>query len=239
MKVELLVALISGVVALVSAGGTILSSIKIEKLKTDNEKRKDVDQKNKEMSGFSEPFARSAYHLQSRLYNIVRQNFIDVFLTHGSDRERSYATNNTVFLIAQYFCWTELVRREIQFIDLGEHDRTRELSHLQDNIERQWGTDQLPPNFRIFAGEQRALGEALIVTGLRGQECMGYGRFLKTFDNDMNPLIDSLRQDVLSLSDDLCQAQKRLKNIQHSLIDLLNLLDPTYLRFPETMRTKL
>jgi hypothetical protein len=249
MKVELLVALIAGAVALASGGGTIWSSIRnaensaanaraIEQLKIDNERLKDAAQRQREISSFSEPLARSAYDLQSRLYNILRQSLVNIYLVRGNDRERSYVINNTVFLIGQYLCWTELVRREIQFIDLGESSRTRELLRLQDSIYAQWGTDRQPPLLRIFAGEQRAIGEALIQAGAHGRECMGYGEFLKAFDTGVNPLIDALRADVMSLDSGLPQATERLTILQHALIDLLEMLDPAYLRFPGDRRSK-
>jgi hypothetical protein len=67
---------------LVSAAGTIWSSVRnagnsaanaraIELLKIDNERLKAADQRRTEISAFSEPLARSAYDLQSRLYNIL------------------------------------------------------------------------------------------------------------------------------------------------------------------------
>src|SRR5271166_6422129 len=249
MRVELIVALIAGAVALVSAAGTVWSSIRnagysaanaraIELLKIDNERLKAADQRRMEISTFSEPLARSAYDLQSRLYNILKQNLVNIYLVHGTNREQSYVVNNTAFLVGQYLSWTELVRREIQFIDLGQSERTRALLHLQDTIYSLWGTDGLPPLFRIFAGEQRAIGEALIQTGGRGPECMGYGTFLKTFGEGTDPLIDALRMDVISLGDGLGQAAERLKNLQHALVDLLEMLDPEYLRFPRERRAK-
>jgi hypothetical protein len=224
MRVELVVALIAGVVALASAAGTIWGSIRnaehsnanakvIEQLRFENERLKVAAQRQREISSFSEPLARSAYDLQSRLYNILRQGLIDVYLVHGNDRERSYVINNTAFLVGQYLCWTELVRREIQFIDLGESSKTRELLRLQDAIYALWGTDQQPPLLRIFAGEQRAIGEALIQISARGPERMGYGTFLKTFDKDVDPLIDALRADVMLLDKGLAQATSRLKNL--------------------------
>lgn len=95
MKVELAVALIAGGVALASAAGTIWSSVwnakhsdanaraieelkganekAIEQLKIDNERLKAAAERQKEMLNFSEPLARSAYDLQSRLYNILKQ----------------------------------------------------------------------------------------------------------------------------------------------------------------------
>jgi hypothetical protein len=211
----------------------------IEQWKNDNELLKAAEQRRKETSDFSEPLARSAYDLQSRLYNIMRQNLVEVYLTRGSDRERFYVTENTIFLVCQYLCCTELVRREIQFIDLGESARTRNLLRLQDKIYSLWGTDQQPPSFRIFAGEQRALGEALIQTGARGPECMGYGAFLKNFDSGVNPLVDALRGEMTSLENGLNRAAERLTKLQHALIDLLAMLDPDYLRFPQNRRSKL
>lgn len=249
MKAELTVAIIAGAIALISAGGTVWSSVRnaehsdanaqaIEQLKISNDRLNAADQKRKATSNFSEPLARSAYDLQSRLYNIIRQGFADAYINHGDAREKAYVINNTVFLIGQYLCWTELVRKEIQFIDLGESNKTRDLLRLQDNIYNIWGTDQQHPLFRIFAGEQRALGEGLIQIGVRGPECMGYGAFLKTFKNGVNPLVDAVGRDVSALGNGVGQATERLTNIQHALIDLLKMLDPDYLRFPEDRRSK-
>jgi hypothetical protein len=67
---------------------------------------------------------------------------------------------------------------------------------------------------------------------------MGYGAFLKAFSYDANPLIDALREDVKLLDSSLGQATERLTNLQHALIDLLNILDPEYIRFPESRRSK-
>ena len=68
---------------------------------------------------------------------------------------------------------------------------------------------------------------------------MGYGAFLKTFNKGVNPLVDALRGDVAWLGNGLSQATDRLTNLQHALIDLLTILDPNYLRFPENRRSKL
>src|SRR5262249_50374327 len=93
----------------------------IEQLKIDYDKLKVAAQREKEISKFSEPLARAAYDLQSRFYNILQLELIDMFLVRGDDREKAYVVNNTAFLIGQYLCWTEMVRREIQYIDLGSN----------------------------------------------------------------------------------------------------------------------
>jgi len=249
MKTELIVALIAGAVAILSATGTIWSSsqtnnnaLAIKRLEIADETAKAAAQRQNEISRFSEPLARSAYDLQSRLYNILKQNLIDVYLVHGDEREKTYVIDNTVFLIAQFQCWSEQVRRGVQFIDLGKSEKTRELTRLQDSIYSLWGTDAHPPPLRIFAGEQRAIGEALIQTDDKGLEqsgCIGYGAFLKRFTPGANPLIDALRADVSSLgAHGIDSATERLKSVQNALIDLLVMLDPDYIRFPADRRTK-
>jgi len=67
---------------------------------------------------------------------------------------------------------------------------------------------------------------------------MGYGAFLTTFTKGKNPLIDAIKADILSLETASGQANERLTNLQHALIDLLAMLDPNFLRFPEKKRSK-
>jgi hypothetical protein len=217
---------IAGVVALLTSLLTSSTLRKTEREKLEHPRRQQI-------SRFSEPLARSAYDLQSRLYNILRKGFVQAYLANGSARERGYAIDNTVYLIAQNLCWTELARREIQFIDLGKDKQTRRLLRLQDTLYAFWGTDAHSAHLRLFAGEQRALGEALIAEDR--PECIGYGHFLKTFTPGKNPLVDALRVEVAS---GLPQATDRLREVHHALIDLLDLLDPKHLRFPLDRRAR-
>lgn len=197
---------------------------------------------------YSEPLGRAAYDLQSRIYNIIagpdaehphRGRFLEVYLRRGDKRTRNYAAKNTLFLIAQYFAWTELARREIQFIDLGVDKQTRDLAELQDKIYNLWQTDRHDTLLRIFAGEQRALGERLIRDAQRGPECMGYASFLDFYKANPDPLLCALEAEILALGTSLDRARPRLVALQHALLDLLAFLDPSFIRFPERTRTKL
>ncbi len=189
---------------------------------------------------FREPLGRAAYDLQSRLYNIIKSNFLNAYLKHGDERTKLYVIKNTLFVIAQYFAWTELVRREIQFIDLGADEQTRKLTELQDNIYTIWQTSGYDdPLFRIFAGEQRAIGERLIREGPSGPECMGYASFLDFYKEHPDPLLTAVEADVTGLGANLPQALPRLVALQHALVDMLDFLDPKFVRFPQRNRTKL
>jgi hypothetical protein len=188
---------------------------------------------------FREPLSRAAYELQSRIFNIVRGGFLQTYLESGDDRTRFYAMHHTVFVIAQYFAWTELIRREIQYIDLGKDEETRQLARLQHRIYATFQADRYPPLLRVFGGEQHAIGERMIHEGPRGPQCIGYASFLDYLKADPDPLICAIENDVQSLGMQLQQALPRLVELQHSLIDLVVFLDPQAVRFPEKNRTKI
>ncbi|MCK1545778.1 hypothetical protein IVB12_28525 [Bradyrhizobium sp. 179] len=232
MKTEIVVAMIAAAASIGAVIFTAITSNQVEELKIEALREK-------ELSGYREPLARAAYDLHSRIHNILKQNLIGAFLLRGDERERAYVINNSAFLIGQYLCWTELTRREIQFIDLGSTEKTRRLTKLQDEISSIFGTDRYQKPFRLFAGEQRAVGEALIEHGAKGPQCIGYGAFLRSLDGVTNPFIDGLRKDVSSLEQNLEAGMARLTHLSNALIDLLDLLDPDYVRFDKDKRTKL
>ena len=237
MSIELIIALTSGVLAIFATGISVLGTGRMAQVLARQERRYKAEQ---EENKYREPLVRAAYDLQSRLYNILKQNFVGTFMIAGTQRDKDYAIANTVFVIGQYFAWTEITRTEIRFINLGADKQTRRLSHLLDEIYRLWGSDnkEYGRQFRIFAGEQRAIGEAFVDKSERGLTCIGYGEFLATVMPRGNSLVHALTADIRALPDNLVEAQPRLVAIQHALIDLLKLLDPKGLRFPKKNLTK-
>jgi len=242
MQTEMVVALIAGAVAVASAALTLWGQnrtarleSKLEALRLAEQRRFEVDQT---VAHYREPLARAAYDLQSRLFNILEQNLLEVYFAQGDERERSYVVDNTAFLVAQYFGWTEAVRRDIQYIDLGQDEQTRHLARLQDHIHSLFQTDSFDRTFRVFAGEQRAIGERMLIDGSRGLMCLGYATFLDQLAKGHDRLIETLRADVCAMSADLNPAGPRLIAIQHALIDLLAFIDPDFVRFSRERRSK-
>ncbi|HME33165.1 MAG TPA: hypothetical protein VKG65_10465 [Terriglobales bacterium] len=243
MDKTLIPSIISAVVAVGAAVIAIWGQVRVKKVELDLAFQKaEADRRaetEKTARRFREPLGRAAYDLQSRIFNIVKVGFLDLYLQKGDKRTRSYATKNTLFVIAQYFAWAELVRREIQFIDLGADEQTRKLTELQDNIYAIWQTTEYDPLLRIFAGEQRAIGERLIREGPRGPECMGYASFLDFCKEHPDPLLCALEAEITALGPSLERAIPRLVALQHSLLELLAFLDPAEVRFPKRRRMKL
>lgn len=242
MKSDIFVALLSAVVALVAASVTIWGQVKVarvaaglEDLRVSEQRRLDKEQVT---ARYREPLAHAVNDLQSRLYNILQQRFLEEFFDKGDDRSQSYVVNNTVFLIAQYFAWTEIVRRDIQYIDLGHDQQTGRLARLRDEVYTLFQTDELGRVLRVFAGEQRAIGERMVQVGPRGLECIGYGAFLDRTQAGIDDLTRALMADVRALHVSLPLARPRLIALQHALINLLEFLDPDYIRFPKDRRSK-
>lgn len=106
-------------------------------------------------------------------------------------------------------------------------------------------SDALGNGFRLFAGEQRAVGELMIERTPELCRCMGFAAFLKqrkadeaTLKRDIDHWLDPLREDIKQMATDVEPFETRLVRIQHSLIDLLYFLDSQYIRFPKDSRTK-
>ena len=115
---------------------------------------------------------------------------------------------------------------------------TCRLAHLQDEIYGLWQRDRFGRMFRVFAGEQRAVGEQMIRESNRGADCMGYAAFLSHLESSEDPLIAALKSDARRLGGKLADARPRLAALQNALIDLLEFLDPDHVRFPKAKRTK-
>ena len=114
--------------------------------------------------------------MQSRLFNILRPGGF------RGGRDPEYFRLNSLFVIAEFFGWLEIVRRELQFLDLGAEGPTKELGDRVQRIVDGWATTSSfrPDEYYIYRVEQRAIGELMISrlessaqTGPQ-HECMGY-----------------------------------------------------------------
>lgn len=239
MTVTLVVVLISAVVALLSAAITVWGQLRAVHVRSELLQERSVQEKRESsaeiVSSYQDPLSHATYDLQSRLFNILQREFLGVYLTNGDKREKGYATNNTVFLIAQFFGWSEIIRKEIQFLDQGDAQKTRELYTLLNKVKRLWATDKYSSVFRIFAGGQRAIGERMIRGDLHGVDCLGYSDFLETIEANRIPLISEIGSDVMKMSENHSVASERLTEIQHMLVDLTEFCDPEHVRFPKEL----
>jgi hypothetical protein len=195
------------------------------------------------ISTYREPLLRSAHDLQSRIFNIVEQGFLQVYY-RDSEEDRDYALKSTLFVIADFFGWKEILRREARFLDLGTVEASRRLEELLSTIEQLFSTDGIDLTFRVFRIQQRAIGEIMICDRSSIEaplETMGYAQFIKSLENpDFSHWFSKIQKDVESLSNELWMEHvERLIRVQHALIDLINFLDPRFTRIPDKYRGKI
>ena len=157
---------------------------------------------------------------------------------NGNEAEREYTVQNTVYVVSQYLCWREIIRREVQYLNLGGVDATRKLSSLFELIDNLFLMDSFDRVFRVFRGEQRAIGEMMIKSSYGRLFCMGYAEFVNCQDESFRRWLNKLENDVEILSKELPKRFDRLFNLQHSLIDLIDYLDPDFIIFQDESRKK-
>jgi hypothetical protein len=202
-------------------------------------------------SRYRVPLLHAAFNLQSRLYNIGGQDFLGIFLTNGSQSEAEYARFNTVYLIAQYLCWAEILRREAQLVAPLHRVRERDIMVAIEKIRFEMADSLSNPDpvLRIFRGDQRAIGEVMLTTtnepadriGPRW-DCIGYATFVQSLVGGQGPLsrwIQPLINDVEQLAASYRAHQARLIAVQHSLVELIDLIDPDGIRIPTGERKRI
>ncbi|MDQ3677421.1 MAG: hypothetical protein M3401_11565 [Actinomycetota bacterium] len=176
------------------------------------------------LTRYREPLAAAAFDLQSRLYNILELDFLAKF---GGDHPRAEETlRTTLFRLAQYFGWTEILRRDIQFLSFPEAEETRRVAHLQSQIAKRFLTHAYGPALMIWSDEQRAIGELMIVEEHGKVLCMGYARFRAACDDTFASWCEHLRSGLAQES-----AQVRLREVQHLLCELVETLDEHRVRY--------
>jgi hypothetical protein len=266
MSVQLTVAVISALVAVVSiflSARTTRSNTHFQaqlqrengefyaRLQDELQQRRDQESKAarlEEVVGrYRDPLLSAAFELQSRIYNFVRRGFAG-YLRLGDEDEKRYAVNSTLFVIAQYLAWTEALRRGVQFLDLGDVERSRKLAEHVENIRAAFSTDtKLRGPFRIFRNEQRAIGELMLEPTTADQlgdvpwQCIGFAAFCSRLEQDQTfaSWFARLDRDIRTFSSSKESGHGRLTALQNSLMDLVDFLDNPPLRFPPKMRSRI
>jgi hypothetical protein len=197
---------------------------------------------------FREPLLQAVFSLQSRIYNIIELDFFGRFLEQSNIKEdREYAELNTMYIFARYFCWWEILRRHARFID-PRNDQTNRASvvvfeSVHDAFADSIGIDE--PTFRLFRGEQRALGEVMLVRAADPQpgaprwECMGYADFVEALEREqVARWFRRLKVDIAVTAQDRQGHDARLRLIQRRLVDVMDVLDPDSHRVPSHLRQR-
>jgi hypothetical protein len=180
------------------------------------------------LATYREPLAAAAYDLQSRMYNILRMDFFGKWGTTNDHSED--AITSTLFRLAQYFGWTEILRRKIQFLSFPEDEETRKVARLQSDIGHCFLTDDYGLALMIWSDEQRAIGEQMIVEEHGDVLCMGYATFRERCADTFVIHRERLRSEIGDP-----RVTERLREAQHLLCDLVEALDSRRVRYTQNL----
>ena len=247
VSVELIVAVSSAALSLISGLFSARASRRARQFEYQLEKQRRSDDAaavaERILHQYRDPLLDAAQTLQSRTANIVANDYLGKYLHCGLPEEERYARDYTVFALAEYMCWVEIVRRELRFLDLGDVDSNRQLLARLNQTQVTLQSDRLKGPFRVFRGRQRAIAEVMMVpTGATEgprSECLGYAAFTRRLDDDedFRTWFGGLRHEVdLMVGRD---NDERLIRLQNDLVDLIEHLDPKQLRIPAAYRRRL
>jgi hypothetical protein len=242
----IIIACIAGAVSLASAfgvellrrrGDKVRLALEQDRVREDRElaEKAKSEESDRFISKYRDPLLRSAYDLQSRIYNVYRPDGFK------GGKDPDYFRLNTMFLFAEFLAWLEIIRREVQFLDLGAVQGARDLSHALQAVQNQIATTTAHHDyFYLYRGQQRAIGELMLVprrnqeTAGPGYECMGYAAFVAAQED---PAFASWFTRLGEAVDQLPATRPgRLVWVQRALIDLIDLLDPGHHRFEVNRR---
>jgi hypothetical protein len=246
---EMIVAAISAVLSVFSGALSARTSRRTRQFEYEIERRKKqedaAETAERILRLYRDPLLDAAHTLQGRFYNIMAQNYLGKFLHHPDPDERRYARDYTVYSIAEYLCWVEILRRELRFLDVGDVKRNRDLNERLTSIQYALQRHDIPLQFVIFRGRQRAIAELMMIpsTGAEGPrtECLGYAAFCRRLeaDGEFAAWFTRLQSDVDTVAEASAESNVRLTYVQRELIDLIDFLDPDRVRLPAAFRTRL
>ena len=249
VSTAIVVAAISGGVSLVAASLSYANARRVailnDQLEEQRRARSKQEQAAEVRARYRDPLLGVVFDLQSRLYNIVAKRFLRRYLTADDPQARSYAIESTLYVLAEYLGWVEILRREVQFLDLGDEAANRGWINAFERVRDTLARDDLDPVLRIFRGEQRAIGEVMTLAvadsgAVRRLESMGYATFVTRLGQaEFSRWFEQLTRDVELLGQDPDAHAERPILLQNALVDVLDVLDPGYSRFAAERRTRL
>jgi hypothetical protein len=204
---------------------------------------------------FRDPLLRAAFDLQSRLYNIGARGFLNRYWAHGDSEEREYARMSTLWLFGQYLGWVEILRRQVQYLDLGSRSANQALQGRLNRVSGLMASDAHGRNdkFIIFRSDQRAIGEFMVIDrpnqAEQGPDCLGYSEFsgklgeleaqAKTGSLPAPSVVvvgwaERFTRDFAGHEEPEGDSEilARVASVQRGLVDLVDLLDQDRVRYP-------
>ncbi|KAJ4315262.1 hypothetical protein N0V94_006027 [Neodidymelliopsis sp. IMI 364377] len=186
---------------------------------------------------YSDPLLISAHDLQERLMELLGGGF------GGFEQKNPNGAENldmfTCYLFAQFLAWTHILKIKAQFLAFSEDKSTSNLRAILYKISDEFSTARYPKNgweFRLWPGHQLGIAEMMVADEKASDEHvrpLGWNQFKKSYadSEELQKYFIYMRQsikNVLHAQYKKTEApDQRIRRLQHFLIDLIIILDPT------------
>jgi hypothetical protein len=219
MDTALVVAYISGAVALASAGWTQLQLTNREREGRAEERRSDAKVVLDRCRG---PLLDAAWQLGDRLDNIRKRQFF-AYLSEGTGREQD-AKLTTLFRFAYYLGWREFVRIKVQLLRFENEEDTRLVAGFLNDVTWVLASDKLDGTWAMLWGdEQRGIGELMTEQPPGSSSIVrGHASFHRDYDKVFAPWMERFARDLFS---PVAINSDRLRLLQWALYGLVRQLD--------------
>jgi len=222
VNTALVVAIISGVVALVSAGFSAWTQLRVAKLERQGKAEERRSKAKVVLDRYRGPLLDAAWQLGDRLDSIRHRGFL-AYLSEGSGREQD-AKLTALFRFAHYFGWRECVRTEVQLLRFENEEDTRSAAGFLNDVAEVLASDLLDAKWAmLWNDEQRGIGELMTERLSGGSPIVrGHAAFYRGYDKTFAPWMDRFAGDLLS---PFALKSDRLRLLQWALYGLVRQLD--------------
>ena len=213
------VAIITSLTSLAVAGITLVFQRKGAREEQEEKQRSDAKVV---LDKYRGPLLAVASDLGRRIHHIRYQNFF-VYTTSESGHDRQ-SKLTTLFRIAQYFGWCEILRTEVQLLPFESKNDTRLVAELIGAIHWACSSDAVDDGSRgsLWAEEQRGIGELMVERNEGSLSTCGYARFVDEYKRCFASWMDGIASFVLCKE---APDSHRLRLVQWGLFGLVNELD--------------
>jgi hypothetical protein len=217
----LVVACISGVVAIGSAAFSGWTQLHVTKLERESKARERRSDAKVVLDRYRGPLLDAASQLGDRVDNIRHKNFFAYLSASGRERD---ARLTTLFRFAYYLGWREFVRTEVQLLRFENEEDTRLAAALLSDITWTLSSDQVDGTWAMLWGdEQRGIGELMIEQPSGSSTIVrGHAAFHRDYDETFAPWMERFASDLFS---HVAVKSNRLRLLQWALCGLVQQLD--------------
>ena len=195
MDTEIILAVISGSIAIIVSFIACCQQYKISKDSMKNEKIKDRNvrklENNKLLQKYKDPLLQAARELFINIENIfkIKSNFLKTDIDKKT----------LIYCFVQFLCWVEIIRKNLIIMDDINSSKFFNLREKLQVIQNSFDNNFVEDNkFRINLAEQKAIGELIT----QDNTCISYTDFISKYD-DFHPWLEKLEQYIDELSNNI------------------------------------